>query len=54
MAITYVITFNVRPERREAFLSLLTGVLDAMRHEPMFHEAVLHQDRENGEPIHAL
>ncbi|MGE0240670.1 MAG: putative quinol monooxygenase [Parvibaculaceae bacterium] len=46
MAITYVITFNVRPERRDAFLTLLEGVLDAMRHEPMFHEAVLHQDPE--------
>ena len=47
MPVTYVITFNVRPERREAFVSLLTGVLDAMRHEAMFHEAVLHQDPEN-------
>src|SRR5688572_15161237 len=39
--------FNVRPERRDAFLTLLNGVLDAMRHEPMFHEAVLHQDPED-------
>jgi quinol monooxygenase YgiN len=47
MAITYVIIFNVRAERRAAFRSLLDGVLDAMRHEPMFHEAVLHKDPEN-------
>jgi quinol monooxygenase YgiN len=47
MAITYVIKFTVRAERRDAFLTLLNGVLDAMRHEPMFHEAVLHQDPED-------
>lgn len=47
MAITYVIKFNVRPEKRPEFLALLDGVLDAMRHEPMFHEAVLHQDPES-------
>jgi (4S)-4-hydroxy-5-phosphonooxypentane-2,3-dione isomerase len=44
MPVTYVITFAVRPERRAEFLSLLNGVLDAMRAEPMFHEAVLHRD----------
>jgi quinol monooxygenase YgiN len=44
MAVTYVIKFNVVAERRDEFLALLNGVLDAMRHEPMFHEAVLHQD----------
>ena len=43
MPVTYVIKFNVIPEQRERFLSLLTGVLDAMRSEPMFHEAVLHR-----------
>jgi len=32
------------PERREQFFKLLHGVLDAMRKEPMFHEAVLHRD----------
>lgn len=47
MPITYVIKFNVRPERRDTFRALLDGVLDAMRHEPMFHEAVLHQDPES-------
>ena len=32
------------PERRGEFLELLEGVLDAMRNEPMFHEAILHRD----------
>jgi (4S)-4-hydroxy-5-phosphonooxypentane-2,3-dione isomerase len=44
MPVTYVITFQVVPERREQFLELLNGVLDAMRQEPMFQEAVLHRD----------
>lgn len=47
VAITYVITFNVAAPKRGDFLSLLNGLLDAMRHEAMFHEAVLHQDPEN-------
>ena len=44
MPVTYLIKFDVRPDQRENFLGLLTGVLDAMRSEPMFHEAVLHRD----------
>jgi quinol monooxygenase YgiN len=44
MPVTYLIEFSVLPEQRSRFLVLLEGVLDAMRHEPMFHEAVLHQD----------
>jgi quinol monooxygenase YgiN len=44
MAVTYVIKFQVVPERRDQFLGLLEGVLDAMRGEPTFREAVLHQD----------
>jgi quinol monooxygenase YgiN len=47
MAITYVIKFTVRAEQRVEFLRLLNDVLDAMRHEPMFHEAILHRDPEN-------
>lgn len=47
MAVTYVIKFDVFPEKRLLFLNLLNGVLDAMRSEPMFHEAVLHVDPEN-------
>lgn len=44
MAVTYLIEFQVVPEKSNQFLELLTGVLDAMRGEPMFHEAVLHRD----------
>lgn len=44
MSVTYVIRFTVVPEQRERFLALLGGVLDAMRSEPMFHEAILHRD----------
>jgi quinol monooxygenase YgiN len=44
MAVTYVIQFDVHPDQRTRFLTLLEGVLDAMRSEPMFHEAILHRD----------
>lgn len=44
MPVTYSIKFDVVPERREEFLKLLTSVLDAMRLEPMFHEAILHEE----------
>lgn len=44
MAVTYVIRFDIRPDQRERFMILLTEVLDAMRHEPVFHQAVLHAD----------
>ncbi|MBM1175039.1 putative quinol monooxygenase [Microvirga arabica] len=47
MAITYLIKFNVVPAQRDRFLSLLNGVLDAMRSEPMFHQAILHRDPES-------
>ena len=47
MAITYLITFDVVPAQRERFLSLLNGVLDNMRSESTFHEAVLHQSPES-------
>lgn len=44
MPVTFVIRFNVVPAERQRFLDLLTRVLDAMRDEPMFHQAILHQD----------
>jgi (4S)-4-hydroxy-5-phosphonooxypentane-2,3-dione isomerase len=44
LSVTYVITFDVVPERRAQFLDLLGDVLDAMRDEPTFREAVLHRD----------
>jgi quinol monooxygenase YgiN len=47
MPVTYLIKFDVPPAKREMFLSLLNGVLDAMREEPMFREAMLHRDPES-------
>ena len=44
MPVTYLIRFDVVPAQRERFLTLLNGVLDAMRAEATFHEAVLHRD----------
>jgi (4S)-4-hydroxy-5-phosphonooxypentane-2,3-dione isomerase len=44
MHVTYVVRFQVLPDRLERFMTLLNGVLDAMREEPDFHEAVLHRD----------
>jgi len=44
MAITYVIKFHVIADQRARFLLLLEGVLNAMRSEPMFREAILHRD----------
>lgn len=44
MAVTYAIEFDVLPGRRPAFLELLSRVLDEMRHEGTFQEAVLHVD----------
>ena len=46
MAVTYVIHFDVVLEKLDRFVHLLNGVLDAMRAEPSFHEAVLHRDPE--------
>jgi len=45
--VTYLIKFQVVPERRDQFLELLEGVLDAMRKEPNFREAILHRDPES-------
>ena len=44
MPVTYVIRFKVVPERRDEFLERLDHVLEAMKHEPMYHAAVLHRD----------
>jgi len=44
MPVTYVIRFHVIPERRQQFLQLLTEVLDAMKVETTFREAILHRD----------
>lgn len=47
MAVTYVIHFELRPGQKERFMNLLGGVLEAMRGERTFIEAILHQDPEN-------
>ena len=44
MSITYVIVFDVIPEKLDQFGDLLTGVLDAMKSELKLHEAILHRD----------
>jgi quinol monooxygenase YgiN len=44
MRVTYVVRFQVLPDRLERFLTLLNAVLDAMREEPDFRDAVLHRD----------
>jgi quinol monooxygenase YgiN len=46
MAVTYLIKFDVVPDQRDRFLALLNSVLDAMRSEPMFHHAFLHENPE--------
>ena len=45
--VTFVITLLLKPGCEQAFLDLLAPVLDAMRHEPTFIDAVLHRDPEN-------
>jgi quinol monooxygenase YgiN len=44
MTVSYLIKFQVAPERRDQFVGLLGEVLDAMREESNFHEAILHRD----------
>jgi len=44
MPVTYVIAFDVQPGKVPVFRQLLDGVLDAMRAEANFHQAVLHRD----------
>jgi (4S)-4-hydroxy-5-phosphonooxypentane-2,3-dione isomerase len=44
--VTYLIIFDVAPGQREEFLERMNGVLDAMREEDTFREAILHRDPE--------
>jgi quinol monooxygenase YgiN len=39
-----VVSLHLKPGREEEWLRLVTPVLDAMRHEPTFINAVLHRD----------
>lgn len=43
-AVAFIVSLNVKPGCEDEFLGLLTPVLDAMRHEPTFVNAVLHRD----------
>ncbi len=52
MTVTYLIHFRVKQDARERFLSLLDGVLDAMRDEANFVSATLHGDPDD--PNHVL
>jgi quinol monooxygenase YgiN len=51
MSVTYTIKFQIVPDRRADFLGLLNGVLDAMRHEPTFIEAMLHADPDDANKL---
>jgi quinol monooxygenase YgiN len=46
-AITAVLVLRVKPGRQAEFLDLLAPVLDAMRHEATFINAILHSDPED-------
>lgn len=45
--VAFVISVRIRAGAEEEFLALLTPLLDAMRHEPTFINAVLHRDPED-------
>jgi quinol monooxygenase YgiN len=47
MPVAFTVTLHVKPGCEDAFLGLLTPVLDAMRHEATFINAVLHRDPED-------
>ena len=49
MAVTYLIEFRIKPERRADFLALLNGVLDAMRGEAGFVSSTLHADPQDAD-----
>lgn len=42
--VAFIVSLHVKPGCEDEFLSLLTPVLDAMRHESTFINAVLHRD----------
>lgn len=45
--VAFVVTLPVEPGREAEFLALLTPVLDAMRHEATFVNAILNRDPED-------
>lgn len=46
-SVAFVVSLDIKPGCEEEFLALLMPVLDAMRHEPTFINAVLHRDPQN-------
>ena len=44
MPVAFTVMLHVKPGQEQRFLDLLTPVLDAMRHESAFINAVLHRD----------
>jgi quinol monooxygenase YgiN len=49
--VTFVITFNIKPDHQDEFHTLLGEVLDAMRNEPTFINAVLHRDAQDPQKV---
>lgn len=47
MPVAFTVTLHVKPGQEQRLLDLLTPVLDAMRHESTFINAVLHRDPED-------
>ena len=47
MSVTYLIEFQVKPGQLQRFRTLLFRVLDEMRHEATFRNAILHEDPED-------
>lgn len=45
--LAFIVHFRLKPGCEEEFLTLLTPVLDAVRHESTFINAMLHQDPED-------
>jgi quinol monooxygenase YgiN len=45
--VVFIVSFDLKPGCDEEFLALLMPVLDAMRHETTFINAVLHRDPED-------
>ena len=48
MTVTYVIRYDVHPDKVDRFLGLLDTLLDAMRKEETFREAILHRAPDHG------
>ena len=49
--VTFVITFRVKPQHAAEFHALLGDVLDAMRREATFINAVLHRDAQDASRV---